>query len=453
MPRLMLPSPRGKWRQERLSVAELLCSHQQLFITSLSPSLLYSFSPFNLCVCHSLPPSHSLHVSFCCHLSLSSFHFLPDLFSFLFWVMAHLHVSSFPPSCVVHPLFSFNPFLKFFFAVAPPPHVPYFVSLSSSHLFLSLIPQLFPLSFFSFLLSILLLSIFFSFISTFPASFSPFPLLSQFHSSLSSPLSSFFIPPIFPFTHRSLVSSFTSFPFLFVFPLPSFLLLFSCLSPLLFAVHLSLILSLPNYFPPYITHLCSSVISQLFCSYLLFPWFLAPLFALMLLSSCFSLIFPSLKSFPRSLSFFISPFQFLSLSPLFLPLPSFLSSHLSISLSLSHLLLFLIPVTSVLLVVSVFCCLSLNPFFSRCPLLPFPLWFISIYSFSFLPLSRPKCSQSHSLNSFLSSILQCTSFLPPYLFISHSVSLLPPSLSFPTSLSSLPAPTLFSLRPRSSYTV
>lgn len=120
MPRLMLPSPRGKRRQERLSVAELLCSHQQLFITSLSPSLLYSFSPFNLCVCHSLPPSHSLHVSFCCHLSLSSFHFLPDLFSFLFWVMAHLHVSSFPPSCVVHPLFSFNPFLKFFFAVAPP---------------------------------------------------------------------------------------------------------------------------------------------------------------------------------------------------------------------------------------------------------------------------------------------------------------------------------------------
>lgn len=121
MPRLMLPSPRGKRRQERLSVAELLCSHQQLFITSLSPSLLYSFSPFNLCVCHSLPPSHSLHVSFCCHLSLSSFHFLPDLFSFLFWVMAHLHVSSFPPSCVVHPLFSFNPFFKFFFAVAPPP--------------------------------------------------------------------------------------------------------------------------------------------------------------------------------------------------------------------------------------------------------------------------------------------------------------------------------------------
>lgn len=121
MPRLMLPSPRGKRRQERLSVAELLCSHQQLFITSLSPSLLYSFSPFNLCVCHSLPPSHSLHVSFCCHLSLSSFHFLPDLFSFLFWVMAHLHVSSFPPSCVVHPLFSFNPFLKIFFAVAPPP--------------------------------------------------------------------------------------------------------------------------------------------------------------------------------------------------------------------------------------------------------------------------------------------------------------------------------------------
>lgn len=120
MPRLMLPSPRGKRRQERLSVAELLCSHQQLFITSLSPSLLYSFSPFNLCVCHSLPPSHSLHVSFCCHLSLSSFHFLPDLFSFLFWVMAHLHVSSFPPSCVVHPLFSFNPFFKFFFAVAPP---------------------------------------------------------------------------------------------------------------------------------------------------------------------------------------------------------------------------------------------------------------------------------------------------------------------------------------------
>lgn len=120
MPRLMLPSPRGKRRQERLSVTELLCSHQQLFITSLSPSLLYSFSPFNLCVCHSLPPSHSLHVSFCCHLSLSSFHFLPDLFSFLFWVMAHLHVSSFPPSCVVHPLFSFNPFFKFFFAVAPP---------------------------------------------------------------------------------------------------------------------------------------------------------------------------------------------------------------------------------------------------------------------------------------------------------------------------------------------
>lgn len=120
MQRLMLPSPRGKRRQERLSVAELLCSHQQLFITSLSPSLLYSFSPFNLCVCHSLPPSHSLHVSFCCHLSLSSFHFLPDLFSFLFWVMAHLHVSSFPPSCVVHPLFSFNPFFKFFFAVAPP---------------------------------------------------------------------------------------------------------------------------------------------------------------------------------------------------------------------------------------------------------------------------------------------------------------------------------------------
>lgn len=119
MPRLLL-SPRGKRRQERLSVAELLCSHQQLFITSLSPSLLYSFSPFNLCVCHSLPPSHSLHVSFCCHLSLSSFHFLPDLFSFLFWVMAHLHVSSFPPSCVVHPLFSFNPFFKFFFAVAPP---------------------------------------------------------------------------------------------------------------------------------------------------------------------------------------------------------------------------------------------------------------------------------------------------------------------------------------------
>lgn len=117
----MLPSPRGKRRQERLSVAELLCSHQQLFITSLSPSLLYSFSPFNLCVCHSLPPSHSLHVSFCCHLSLSSFHFLPDLFSFLFWVMAHLHVSSFPPSCVVHPLFSFNPFFTFFFAVAPPP--------------------------------------------------------------------------------------------------------------------------------------------------------------------------------------------------------------------------------------------------------------------------------------------------------------------------------------------
>lgn len=126
MPRLMLPSPRGKWRQERLSVAELLCSHQQLFITSLSPSLLYSFSPFNLCVCHSLPPSHSLHVSFCCHLSLSSFHFLPDLFSFLFWVMAHLHVSSFPPSCVVHPLFSFNPFLKIFFAVAPPPPCPLF---------------------------------------------------------------------------------------------------------------------------------------------------------------------------------------------------------------------------------------------------------------------------------------------------------------------------------------
>lgn len=336
MPRLMLPSPRGKRRQERLSVAELLCSHQQLFITSLSPSLLYSFSPFNLCVCHSLPPSHSLHVSFCCHLSLSSFHFLPDLFSFLFWVMAHLHVSSFPPSCVVHPLFSFNPFLKIFFAVAPPPHVPYFVSLSSSHLFLSLIPQLFPLSFFSFLLSILLLSIFFSFISTFPASFSPFPLLSQFHSSLSSPLSSFFIPPIFPFTHRSLVSSFTSFPFLFVFPLPSFLLLFSCLSPLLFAVHLSLILSLPNYFPPYITHLCSSVISQLFCSYLLFPWFLAPLFALMLLSSCFSLIFPSLKSFPRSLSFFYISFSVsLTLPPLppttFLPVIS--PFHLSFSLS------------------------------------------------------------------------------------------------------------------------
>lgn len=336
MQRLMLPSPRGKRRQERLSVAELLCSHQQLFITSLSPSLLYSFSPFNLCVCHSLPPSHSLHVSFCCHLSLSSFHFLPDLFSFLFWVMAHLHVSSFPPSCVVHPLFSFNPFFKFFFAVAPPPHVPYFVSLSSSHLFLSLIPQLFPLSFFSFLLSILLLSIFFSFISTFPASFSPFPLLSQFHSSLSSPLSSFFIPPIFPFTHRSLVSSFTSFPFLFVFPLPSFLLLFSCLSPLLFAVHLSLILSLPNYFPPYITHLCSSVISQLFCSYLLFPWFLAPLFALMLLSSCFSLIFPSLKSFPRSLSFFYISFSVsLTLPPLppttFLPVIS--PFHLSFSLS------------------------------------------------------------------------------------------------------------------------
>lgn len=121
MPRLMLPSPRGKRRQERLSVAELLCSHQQLFITSLSPSLLYSFSPFNLCVCHSLPPSHSLHVSFCCHLSLSSFHFLPDLFSFLFWVMAHLHVSSFPPSCVVHPLFSFNPFFKFFLLLPPPP--------------------------------------------------------------------------------------------------------------------------------------------------------------------------------------------------------------------------------------------------------------------------------------------------------------------------------------------
>lgn len=84
------------------------------------------------------------------------------------------------------------------------------------------------------------------------------------------------------------------------------------------------------------------------------------LFALMLLSSLFSLIFPSLKSFPL---FFLSPFQFLSLFPLFLPLPSFLSSHLSISLSLSHLLLFLIPVTSVLLVVSVFSCLSLNPFF------------------------------------------------------------------------------------------
>lgn len=108
MPRLMLPSPRGKRRQERLCVAELLCSHQQLFITSLSPSPLYSFSPFNLCVCHSLPPSHSLHVSFCCHLSLSSFHFLPDLF--------------FSSSFDSWPIFMFLPF---------PPHV---LFIHSSHL-------------------------------------------------------------------------------------------------------------------------------------------------------------------------------------------------------------------------------------------------------------------------------------------------------------------------------
>lgn len=184
MPRLMLPSPRGKRRQERLSVAELLCSHQQLFITSLSPSLLYSFSPFNLCVCHSLPPSHSLHVSFCCHLSLSSFHFLPDLFSFLFWVMAHLHVSSFPPSCVVHPLFSFNPFFKFFFAVAPPP----------PHMSLILCP--FPL-----LIYFCLWSLNFFLSPSFPFFF---PYSSFPFSSLSSPRSLHLSPhfPSFPSSIR-----------------------------------------------------------------------------------------------------------------------------------------------------------------------------------------------------------------------------------------------------------
>lgn len=119
MPRLMFSSPRGKRRQERLSVAELLCSHQQLFITSLSPSLLYSFSPFNLCFCHSLPPSLPLTSCLLLLPSLTLLFSVPSwsVFSFLFWVMAHLHVSSFPPSCVVHPLFSFNPF----FLVLPPP--------------------------------------------------------------------------------------------------------------------------------------------------------------------------------------------------------------------------------------------------------------------------------------------------------------------------------------------
>lgn len=151
----------------------------------------------------------------------------------------------------------------------------------------------------------------------------------------------------------------------------------------------------------------------------------------MLLSSLFSLIFPSLKSFPL---FFLSPFQFLSLFPLFLPLPSFLSSHLSISLSLSHLLLFLIPVTSVLLVVSVSSCLSLNPFFLVVlfcrSLSDLFLYIPSLFSlFRFLNVPSPTHLIPFSLLSS-NAPLFCPpiySSLPLFLFS------LPPSPSLPLS--------------------
>lgn len=65
---LMFLSPPAKRRRRRLSVAELLCSHQQLFITSHPASLFHSFTPFNPSVYH---PS----LSFSCAPTLfSSFH-------------------------------------------------------------------------------------------------------------------------------------------------------------------------------------------------------------------------------------------------------------------------------------------------------------------------------------------------------------------------------------------
>lgn len=124
MPRLMLPSPRGKRRQERLSVAELLCSHQQLFITSLSPSLLYSFSPFNLCVCHSLPPSlppthfMSPFVAIS-HSPLFTSFLICFLFFFESWPI--FMFLPFPPHVLFIHSSHLTHFLNFFLLLPPPP--------------------------------------------------------------------------------------------------------------------------------------------------------------------------------------------------------------------------------------------------------------------------------------------------------------------------------------------
>lgn len=119
----MLPSPRGKRRQERLSVAELLCSHQQLFITSLSPSLLYSFSPFNLCVCHSLPPSLPLTHFMSPFVAIShSPLFTSFLICFLFFFESWpiFMFLPFPPHVLFIHSSHLTHFLNFFLLLPPP---------------------------------------------------------------------------------------------------------------------------------------------------------------------------------------------------------------------------------------------------------------------------------------------------------------------------------------------
>ena len=230
MPPLMFPSPPAKRRQERLSVGEPLCSHQQLFITSHPASLPRSFSPFNLSVSHlSLAPLLT-QCLFC-------FSPLPPLFTphppFLF--ASELFVSS-PLSLLlslflfffVWHLYSSPPFLAHFSHSAHPVSVHlHFFHLSPRNFFFSsstLFP-VFPSSSSLFLYSSFLSP---SLCSTSPSS----PRLSHLSYFIIFSWSLwFFSPPPLPSLHLHLAfhvfPSSSSFPLLH--PSLSFTSYLSCL--------------------------------------------------------------------------------------------------------------------------------------------------------------------------------------------------------------------------------
>lgn len=368
---LMFPSPPAKRRRRRrqwLSVAELLCSHQQLFITSHPGSLFHSLAPFNLSV-----PLLSLSFS-CAPWLFSPLSHSLLLFSLLIFYFCLWALTPFSSSSSVLGYYSISPsytsptHLVFIFYICFSPH-PSFLSFPFSPFLLFvypsssqvpfLFPRLIPRCSWSFLP---LFSAAFTFTSfCFSLSLSvlflrscclPLPIIAPFWYSSLPPL---LHTPSIPLSFLSLSLSFSltlsdSFSFYFFSFSCSDLFFhtfsFSSTTPSLLFHPSFFLRSLSSFFflPSFVWSFLSLILSlYIFSSSLIWslvsvfyysPLFLVLSFSLLHLfisSSCWFISISSTPLYPSSLP---TPFLLPSLVPFLLISPLLLSSS---SYDLPHL--------------------------------------------------------------------------------------------------------------------